>query len=394
MRPDSAIKNMNFRDIIGQEEIKRKLIESVDSGRIAHAQLFEGAAGFGSLALALAYAKYVNCKDRHDGEVCDLCDSCYKFNQLQHPDLHFIFPVNKSKYVERYYSGDKVISDSLIGKWRELCRESDPNFYFSEKEWYDKIEIGGEKKSVQGIISRYEADVLIEKLSYKATENGYKIVLIFLPERMNSEAANALLKEFEEPSDRTLFLFVSENSSQMLKTILSRTQKTVIPPIRPEAITRYLMEKGQSSESSETIARLSGGNLIDALNMCYRKTDNAIFGLFADLMRHSYSGNYLKSIEWAENYAKLNKEQQKRFFVESVHILRASYMRNMGLDNLAFVFGEESEFVDKFYPFITSANIEKLIREFETAHNQISQNGNPRIISTHFALSLSKLIRK
>ncbi|MBQ2393367.1 MAG: DNA polymerase III subunit delta, partial [Alistipes sp.] len=210
---------MQFKDIIGQEELKRHLIRSVDQGRVSHAQLFTGAAGQGSLALAVAYFQYLCCRHRHDGDSCGECPDCRQIAALAHPDLHLVFPVNK----QGKKSGEKMLSDEFLPLFRTLFEER--KGYFAPREWYERLDLG---KTLKGMISAGEADEMIHKLSFKSFEADYKAVLIWLPETMNEEAANKILKILEEPWEKTLFLLVSEQPTLLLPTILSRTQEVAV----------------------------------------------------------------------------------------------------------------------------------------------------------------------
>ena len=382
---------MKFSDIPGQQKIKELLIKTTKEGRIPHAQLFNGPNGYGTLALAIAYAQYILCEDKKENDSCGICPSCYKISKLEHPDLHFSFPVNKSQYTEITNSKGEIISDSLIRKWREQVLTLKPNGYFTEKDWYNTINLG---KNSQGNISRAEANEIIRKLSYKSFEGGYKILIIWLPERMNEAAANALLKLFEEPAEKTLFLFVTADSDSMLKTILSRTQIFNIPPIDTESIYKYLSDTYEDKEKCAAIARMSGGDCMKAVDMMEDNTDNENFELFSSLMRLCYTVNHLGLIEWAENIAGLGRESQKNFLTYSLNLLRESYILSVGVPEISYIYGKEAEFINKFYPFIHYKNIVYLTEEFEKAIRDLSSNGNAKIIFIHFALSISKQIRK
>ena len=197
---------MRFADIIGQEELKRHLVQSVDAGRISHAQLFTGASGYGSLALAVAYVQYLCCRHRHDGDSCGECPDCRQIEALAHPDLHLVFPVNR----QGKKSGEAMLSDEFLPQFRELFAER--RGYFSPQEWYDRLDLG---KTLKGMISAREADEIIRKLSFKSFESDYKTMLVWLPETMNEEAANKILKILEEPWERTLFILVSEQPERL-----------------------------------------------------------------------------------------------------------------------------------------------------------------------------------
>lgn len=385
---------MYFRDIVGQESIKKIFCDNIDSGRVAHAQLFEGKSGYGTLTLALAYARYLNCENKSGGEACGECKSCFAMDTLTHPNVHFVFPSNKTKLAESYYNDggtSKVVSDSYSSIWRKTILES--GGYLSEYDWYKAIGMGDVSKNTSGIIGHADAKSLIDKLQYKSIGKGYKVVIIWLPERMNIEAANTLLKEFEEPSDATLFLFVTENRAGILPTVLSRTQQFVIPPIDTLSIENYLVEKGFDSTLS---SQLSGdlNKLKNSLNGENDGESNSSLELFKELMGICYLDNYNKLIEWCNNFSTLNREEIKQFFSESIRIIRLCYLRTIGMNSLTHTSSIEDLFISKFHPYINDLNIELILDAFEKCSLDISRNGNNRAVMTHFTLTLCKHISK
>lgn len=362
-------------------------MQGVDRGRISHAQLFTGEEGYGPLPLAIAYAQYVNCRNRRDGDSCGECPSCRQLAQLAHPDVHFVFPVNTPKGRS---SGEKPLSDRFLPQWRRLNAET--GGYFSEAAWYAAIEIDNK----QGNISTFEADEMIRKLSFKAFESEYKIVIVWLAERMNTQAANKLLKILEEPWSKTLFLLVARSPEGLLPTILSRTQSVAVPAIDGQSLAACLSAShGVPASDGLRLAQLSRGDLLEALR-CLRHdaaTDEQ-FDLFVRLMRLSYEDRHLELLEWAETVASMGREEQKRLLENSVRLLRDSYMLTAGMDRIAFLVGREEQFCRKFAPYVNNRNIEQLLFEMERTIRQIAQNGNPRIVFPHFALSVSKLINR
>ena len=376
---------MRFADIIGQQELKRHLAQSVDRGRISHAQLFTGAAGTGALPLAIAYAQYLNCPHRKDGDSCGVCPSCVKIASLAHPDLHFVFPVNK----QGKKSGEVVLSAEFMPQWRECVAST--GGYFTPQQWYDRLDLG---KTLRGMISAKEADEIIRRLSFKSFESEYKIMLIWLPETMNDEAANKILKILEEPWEKTLFLLVSERADLLLSTILSRTQEVAVPRLTVEDL--MPMAQGDEQQRRNT-ARLAAGDLIEMRRLAGGEEDEVrrdSFDLFCRLMRLSYNDKHLELIDWADEVAMLTREQQRSMLRHAARLLRESYMLHAGLGQISYLWGEEAAFCNKFAPFIGNQNIEYLISEIEQAMRQVSQNGNPRIIFTHFALAVSKQINR
>ena len=376
---------MRFADIIGQQELKRHLAQSVDRGRISHAQLFTGAAGTGALPLPIAYAQYLTCPNRKDGDSCGVCPSCQQTAALAHPDLHFVFPVNK----QGKKSGEVVLSAEFMPQWRE-CVASTAG-YFTPQQWYDRLDLG---KTLRGIISAKEADEIIRRLSFKSFESEYKIMLIWLPETMNDEAANKILKILEEPWEKTIFLMVSERPDLLLSTIISRTQEVAVPRLTVEDLMPMV---GGDEQQRRNTARLAAGDLIEMRRLTGGEEDavrRESFDLFCRLMRLSYNDKHLELIDWADEVATLTREQQRSMLRHAARLLRESYMLHAGLGQISYLWGEEAAFCNKFAPFIGNQNIEFLIGEIEQAMRQVSQNGNPRIIFTHFALAVSKQINR
>src|SRR5512140_624230 len=247
---------MNFARIPGQEEIKIKLIRSVQEERVSHAQLFAGRAGCGSMALALAYARYISCENRSGEDSCGVCKSCVKYEKLIHPDLHFVFPVIKGK------KASDPVSDNYIEEWREFVKKAP---YFTLNNWMDSIEVG----NAQGMIFASEASEIIKKLSLKTFESDFKIMIIWLPEKMHQATSNKLLKMIEEPPEKTLFLLVSDEPDKVIPTILSRCQLVKIPKFRNSDIKNFLIRKlSMPDEKAADLSEVSNGNITRAIELC------------------------------------------------------------------------------------------------------------------------------
>lgn len=376
---------MRFADIIGHQELKRRLVESIDKGRVSHAQLFSGAAGAGTLPLAIAYAQYLNCPHRSGGDSCGECPSCRQISEMAHPDVHFVFPVNK----QGKKSGEKIISVNFLAPWREIVTST--GGYFSRQQWYDMLNLG---KTLQGQINVAEAEEIIRRLSFKSLESEYKVMIIWQAETMNSEAANKLLKILEEPWQKTLFLLITDRPDLLLTTIRSRTQQIHIPCL--EADDMLPLATGDELQR-RNMARLSGGDVIEMRRLTGGAEDEArreSFELFCSLMRLSYNDKHLELMEWADSVAQLTREQQRSLLLHSARLLRESYMLHAGLGSISYLWGDEAKFCNNFAPFIGNQNIEFLIGEIEQVRRQIDQNGNARIIFTHFALAVSKQINR
>ena len=379
---------MRFADIIGHDELKARLRAQIDAGRVSHAQLFSGEAGFGTLPLALAYVQYLFCRNRHDGDSCGICPSCQQIEALAHPDLHFVFPVNKREKK----SGEVVTSDMFIDKWREIWHQKEG--IFSAEEWYSMLDLG---KTMKGLISAKESEEIIRKLQFKSFSSDYKAMIIWLPEAMNQEAANKILKILEEPWEKTLFILVSEHTELLLQTITSRTQEVSVGRIDIETLKRIAMAEGKSEHEAHTMARLANGSMLELRELLRGETDEiraTSFELFVRLMRLSYNDKHLELFEWADDISALSREGQRQFFLHSVRLLRESYMLHAGLGSLSYLWGEEEKFCRNFAPYIGNQNIEFLVEEIERAMLQIAQNGAPRIVFTHFALAVSKQINR
>lgn len=375
---------MLFKEVIGQQEVKQRLIQSVKDDRIAHAQLLLGAEGSGNLALAIAYAQYINCHNRTHEDSCGVCASCNKFQKLIHPDLHFVYPVATTKSITK-----EPVSDDFINQWRELLLQSP---YFSLSQWYSHIEV----ENKQGIISKNESQEILRKLNLKTFEADYKIMVIWMPERMNIIAANKLLKILEEPPAKTVFLLVSENTGMMLQTILSRTQLIKVPKIRDEDLMAHLKTHSSCSDQQVTDAvRLANGNLINAFRVLQNDEENAYhLDRFASLMRLCWTKDVLGLLQWCDSMTGIGRERQKSFLSYALRMIRENFIMNCQTPELALLTQKESEFSSRFYPFINQDNVYQMVEELNKAQYHIESNGSDKIIFLDTALKLIKLIKK
>lgn len=375
---------MNFSQIPGQTDIKARLIRSVSEERVSHAQLFSGPEGCGSMALALAYARYISCENRSDTDSCGTCKSCVKYDKMIHPDLHFVFPVIKGK------KASDPVSDTYIEEWREFVGRSP---YFTINGWFDSIEV----ENAQGMIYASEASEIIKKLSLKTFESDYKIMIIWLPEKMHLATSNKLLKMIEEPPDKTLFLLVSEEPDKVIPTILSRCQLVKIHAFSRDEIEKYL--KGRyslSSEKAADIARVSNGSIIKAIELSENEGSSlADLDYFKSLMRFAWKRDILSIISWSEEMAATGREYQKNFISFSLRLLRENLMLSLDQaeNSLVFLAGEEASFSANFHPFINQNNIYSLTSEFNLACSHVEANGNAKIIFLDLALKVTRLIR-
>ncbi len=375
---------MQFKEVVGQKNVKEKLVQTIKGNRVSHAQLFLGAEGSGNLALAIAYAQYVSCENKQEDDACGVCSSCVKFQKLVHPDLHFVYPVAISKAVKK-----DPVSDDYINQWRESIIE---NPYINQNKWYEIMDV----ENKQGIISKNESYEILKKLNLKTFESEYKMMIIWLPEKMNAFAANKLLKLIEEPPEKTLFLLVSENSEQILPTILSRVQIIKIPKIDSESMRNALCDRnGLSPEKASDVAHLANGNYLEAQNIINSaEEDHYNFDQFTHIMRLSYQRKVIELIEWVDEISRIGREKQKSFLSYALRLIRENFMLNMQNKELVYLTAKEMGFSEKFSQFINQDNVVQLYEIFNRAHADIEMNAYNKIVFLDLALKLIKLIRK
>ena len=372
---------MYFKDIIGQETVKQRLRLEVREGRVPHAQLFAGPEGTGALPLAIAYARFLLCTRRGEEDACGTCPSCVKLNKLAHPDLHFVFPVVKRK------GGGDTVSDDYIREWRELAISTP---YFGMNHWLDAM--GAENQQAQIFVK--ESDELVRKLSLKSSEGGYKVVIIWLPEKMKVECANKLLKLLEEPPAQTVFLLVSEEPDRILPTLLSRTQRINVPRLEDVEIAEALKVRFglQDTDAAET-ARLAEGSYLQALEIIHLSEDTQLFfGLFVSLMRLAYQRKVKEMREWSDTVAAMGRERQKDFLTYCQRMVRESFVSNFHRKEMNYMNREEENFTIRFAPFINERNVMGITDELAEAQTHIEQNVNPRMVFFDFALKMIVLL--
>ena len=372
---------MFFRDIIGQEEIKQRLIQNVQENKIAHAQLFCGGEGVGKLPLAIAYARYISCLNPSNEDACGKCPNCIKFNHLAHPDLHFIFPVVKKK------STKDVVSDDYIAEWRELIAKTP---YFNLHTWLE--EMGAENQQAQIYVK--ESNEIIRKLSLKSSQGGYKIIIIWLPEKMNQECSNQLLKLLEEPAEQTVFLLVSEEPDMLLTTIQSRTQRINIKGIEEKDLKEALMNiHGLQEQDATDIAHRSEGNFLKAIESISLNEENKLFfDLFVALMRLSYQRKIKEMKVWSENVAAMGRERQKHFLSYCQRMIRENFIYNFHNRSITYLGSEEEAFSTRFAPFINERNVMEIMSELNEAQRHIEQNVNAKMVFFDFSLKMIVLL--
>jgi DNA polymerase-3 subunit delta' len=371
---------MLFKDIIGQEEAKERLIREAKEGKIAHARLFCGNEGVGKLPLAIAYAQYLSCEHPTDNDSCGVCPNCVKYNKLIHPDLHFVFPVIKKKNKD-------TISDDYLQEWREILNSSP---YFNLNMWLK--EMGAENQQAQIYVK--ESDEIIRKLNLKSSQGGYKVMIIWLPEKMNVECSNKLLKLLEEPPTQTIFILISEEPDTLLPTIQSRVQRFNIHAIDKEKIAETLcLNYGLEPNDAKNIAHRCQGNFLKALETIHLNEDNQFyFEEFVSLMRLAYQRKIREIKQWSDNIAAIGRERQKNFLAYIQRMLRESFIYNFHTPDISYLSGEEQKFSSRFSPFINEGNVISIMEELSIAEQHIGQNVNAKMVFFDLALKMIVLL--
>lgn len=371
---------MLFKDIIGQEEAKEQLIREAKEGKIAHARLFCGNEGVGKLPLAIAYAQYLSCEHPTDNDSCGVCPNCVKYNKLIHPDLHFVFPVIKKKNKD-------TISDDYLQEWREILNSSP---YFNLNMWLK--EMGAENQQAQIYVK--ESDEIIRKLNLKSSQGGYKVMIMWLPEKMNVECSNKLLKLLEEPPTQTIFILISEEPDMLLPTIQSRVQRFNIHAIDKEKIAETLcLNYGLEPNDAKNIAHRCQGNFLKALETIHLNEDNQFyFEEFVSLMRLAYQRKIREIKQWSDNIASIGRERQKNFLAYIQRMLRESFIYNFHTPDISFLSGEEQKFSSRFSPFINEGNVISIMEELSIAEQHIGQNVNAKMVFFDLALKMIVLL--
>ncbi|MFT4698931.1 MAG: DNA polymerase-3 subunit delta' [Flavobacteriaceae bacterium] len=380
---------MNFSEVIGQKHLKAHLLKTIENERIPHTQLFIGKAGSGLLPMALCYAKEILChRLEKNSAAYDLC--AQKVLKLSHPDLHFIYPVNTNDTIKK-----DPVSSHFINEWRAFVLNHP---YGSLYDWYQSLGI----ENKQGNISKNESEEISKKLSLKAYEGEYKIMIIWMAEKMNTECSNKILKLVEEPPDKTLLLLLTENEEQVLTTIQSRCQKLHFPLLSEDDISTYIIDN-HSVESSmaKKISHQSNGDLNKALHILANDGDDVIFEeWFIQWVRTAFKAKGNKGainqlLTWSEGIAKEGRETQKKFLSYCQEIFRQALLKNYKADSLLYFESKDPKFsIEKFAPFVHQNNIFEISSALEDASYHIERNGNAKIIFTDLSIQLTRLIHR
>ena len=377
---------MKFEEVIGQEDAKQRLRRLVAEDRVPHAMMFTGPQGCGKMALAMAFASYLLCSNRHDGDSCGTCPQCVMLRKWAHPDLHFTFPVIKPEGSSSDY---RPVSDEFLKEWRQLLEDGP---YFTIEQWLDALRT----KSQQAIMTVREADELTRKLSLRSSQGGYKVSLIWLPERMREETANKMLKLIEEPPSQTVFLMVTENPATLLETIRSRTQQFAMQRIGTQQIETALVERrGIDADAAHRIARIAEGSWVSALDHLDADSEHKEFlEDFMQITRASFMRNVTGMVQWTNSVAAYGREKQRRMLTFFSRMIRESFMYNFHLPELSYMTQQEEQFVVRFAPFVNEANVMELSELMEKAHFDIGRNANAKMVFFDVALQITVLLRR
>jgi DNA polymerase-3 subunit delta' len=372
---------MQFSEVLDQTRIKERLINSAKTGRVSHAQMIVGNEGTGGLALALAYATYLSCTDKQDTDSCGKCPSCIKYTKLQHPDLHLFFPNNTAKDVKKNPSSSLFVND-----WRKAVLKSP---YLNLSDWLNELGVGNKI----GILSERDSAEIVATTNLKTYESEYRIVLIWMAEKMNESCANKILKVIEEPPPKTVFLLVVEDTENMLATITSRVQGVHLPPLNDEIMAeRLIRDHALDSHSAHSIALRSDGNYHMAIKLAHAGDDNDINEFFIRWMRLCFSGNPSDIFKLADEFHVLGRERQKEWLQAASNMLRKAsihkWQANSGL------VGDQEKFVANFAKFMDPSVSLKLLSMFDEASAQISRNAFAKIVLADMSFSIGAILRQ
>lgn len=374
---------MFFKDIIGQEAVKNHLRQTAQMGIVPHAQLFTERGGAGAFPLALAYARYLNCTERTETDACGHCPSCVKFNALAHPDLHFVFPIVAKKEKK------KEVCDDYLPEWRAFLQG---NPYFGLDQWLEAMDAGNS----QALIYSKESDEILRKLNLKIYEAEYRVLMVWLPEKLHPTCANKLLKLIEEPPMRTVILMVSEQPDFILGTILSRAQRIPLPPIDDIALAEALKSRfSLLAEDAQQIAHLASGNYLKAVEAISLSKENQFYlEQFKGMMRNSWARNVKGMKEMADLLAGIGRERQKHFLAYCQHLIRENFIYRFQAPDMTYMNYEETTFSVKFSPFVNERNVFDIMDQLDLAARHIEQNVNAKMVFFDLSLQLTVLIKR
>jgi DNA polymerase-3 subunit delta' len=380
---------MDFSEVIGQKHLKSHLIKTVENARIPHAQLFVGTAGSGILPMAIAYVNEILCKPyEKNSPARQVCEN--KIKKLAHPDLHFIYPVNTNDTIKK-----NAVSSNFAEAWRKFVLN---NPYGSLFDWLQSIGI----ENKQGNISVNEAQDLLKTLSLKAYEGGYKVMIIWMADKMNTECSNKILKIVEEPPEKTLLLLLTDSEESIISTIRSRCQKLHFPLLSEDSIATELVNKySVAPATAKNISRQASGDFNNALHILESNGDDLLFEKwFLSWIRTAFKAKGNKGaindlLNWSDDLAGKGRETQKKFLGYCMELFRHALLKNYKADSLLYYKTSDKNFsIEKFAPFVHQNNIYEITSALEDASYHIERNGNAKIIFTDLSIQLTRLIHK
>ena len=378
---------MLFKEVLGHTHLKKHLTQSADRGRIPHAQLFVGPEGSGVLPLAIAYAQYVLCENSSEENDNGNSSCNLKCNHLTHPDLHFAFPVTTTDKIKSH-----PLSSHFLEQWRAFVKEQPYGNLFA---WYKILEVDNK----QGMIGVDEAQEIVKTLSLKSFEGGYKVMIIWMAERMNIAASNKLLKLIEEPPEKTLLILITEDEEQIMQTIRSRCQVVHFPALAETDVVQALCNRGLNENQALKIANSANGNFNKALDLLNQDSEDLIFEKwFVSWVRTAFKARGNKAVindllAWGDELAKTGRETQKKFLMYCIDVFRQALLINYKADSLAYMeFSGQNFQLEKFAPFVHGGNIMEIVKELEEAIYHIERNGNGKIIFTDLSIKLTRFL--
>lgn len=374
---------MKFSDIPGQDDIKQSLRQLADSGRMPHALMLCGPAGIGKMCVARAFMQYAHCSDPRGGEPCGVCDSCRQHLSFNHPDVHYIYP-----YVANKAQNIQLASDR-IDEWRKMLSDYP---WMPQEKWQQIIEAGNS----QPVIYVRDADNIVRQEAYSSYTSKYKFFVIWLPEKLNVEAANKLLKVIEEPTEGTVFLLVSDSESEVLPTIKSRMRRLNMHPADATDLETFVRNRHKLDDANaRNIARLAEGRVAKAEELATNSGEREEFrDLFQEIMRSAYAKRPARLREIADKSAGLGREKLRRFFDYMILMARENFIYNMRIPSLNSMTSDEENFSMRFSPFIHHGNIEELVMRIEEASRDIARNGNSKLVLFSLFLYIIPILHK
>lgn len=372
---------MKFSSIVGHSELKRHLVNRAKEKRISHALLFLGQEGSGNLPMTVAFAQYLVCESPGEDDSCGKCSACIKMEKLVHPDVSFTYPVAPKEKISKPRSVD------FIGQWREQFLS---NPYLKYNEWMEGLALDNK----QGIISVFESADIISRLNLKSVEAPYKIVILWLPERMNQEASNKLLKIIEEPPDDTLFFLACENQELLLSTIISRTQLVKVSRISDKEMLQVLTEKHNLDHTNaRRIVHMADGDYNEACKLA--ENDGGETDLnqrFLIWMRSCLKLNMQSINELSQEFGSNSRETQKNFLLHAISIARECMLINYADRSLVRLEGKDLEDIQRFSPFVNEKNVHAFTDELNTAHFHLERNANSKMLFTNLSFTMYRLL--